>query len=316
MNSVRISRHIERSIFFTLLTLAPIQLHANAGERGGNGGDICLRKFEVIRDDLKAWISKGGSRLLRLPEGLSVENYDSLMLEQIEKARVKCVGQGEDGFPVQVLGQPRTCKNFVGSSGVTQIVCDANKFNGTPEQEQYVLVHHEYAGAAGIEVNFGERSDFNKVSDQITGYLENQWVKRLVVRPVASAAPAQVFRPIGPIRMHVETCKGNQFSIYQIYDNGDPIDAFIQSKSLRSGESAVFPLSKAFRNVIQMSVHSRRNCETVLTFYNDKSEKLWSGKAKLSSSGNATVRFEVTTDGMDVPPRFERCFSFRDCCKD
>ncbi len=53
---------------------------------------------------------------------------------------------------------------------------------GTSESDQYVLVHHEYAGLAGIEISKGEDSDY-QVSNQISGYLENQVIKKLAVKP-------------------------------------------------------------------------------------------------------------------------------------
>jgi hypothetical protein len=180
---------ITRTLVLLIVFLTASSNYASAssrGERGGNGGDICLRRFEIVRNDVESWILRGGADGLQLPRDLSVKRYKSLMLDRISgagAARISCVGPGEEGFPVKVLGRSRTCKNFFDRSGAAQIVCDANKFNGTPESDQYILVHHEFAGLSGIEFNRGEDSDFETVSDQITGFLENQVVKKLAIKP-------------------------------------------------------------------------------------------------------------------------------------
>jgi hypothetical protein len=64
-----------------------------------------------------------------------------------------------------------------------------------------VLVHHEYAGLAGFEVNSGEDSIY-PISNQIAGYLEDHVVKKLVVRPNNSGAD-----PFDP-----SICQGPVFS--------------------------------------------------------------------------------------------------------
>ncbi len=155
----------------------------------GNGGDMCKRRFEEVRDDIKGWITKGGAKGLRLTEPLTQEKYEQKMNQYLADylTSVDCVGPGDKDFPVEVMGKPRTCKNFFDDSGHPRVVCDATKFLGTSESDQYVLVHHEYAGLAEIETNRGEDSDFKTVSDQITGFLVDQIVKKLAIKPQSAS---------------------------------------------------------------------------------------------------------------------------------
>jgi hypothetical protein len=51
----------------------------------------------------------------------------------------------------------------------------------TSEAGQYRLIHHEYAGLARIEKNYGSASDY-EFSNQITNYLEHQTVLKLALK--------------------------------------------------------------------------------------------------------------------------------------
>jgi hypothetical protein len=170
-----------------VLFMCSFALHAMAfaeGTRGGGGGDICEDRIQQIRDDLKSWIYKGGAQNLSLPQGVSTDRYADLMLDQIRVTRVKCVGEGDAGYPVTIESTPKVCKFSADQTG-SQIVCDYQKFLATSESDQYVLIHHEYAGLAGIELPNGDDSHYG-VSNQISDFLEVQNVKKLAVKPVDS----------------------------------------------------------------------------------------------------------------------------------
>ena len=62
------------------------------------------------------------------------------------------------------------------------MICDRGLLLDATDTDQYILIHHEYAGLAGIEVSAGDVSTY-PVSNQIGGYLANQVVKKLVIRP-------------------------------------------------------------------------------------------------------------------------------------
>jgi hypothetical protein len=154
----------------------------------GNGGDICENRFTSVRNDIHSWILLGGSAGLSLPQGISFAEYNQSMLANIASAKVSCTDQK------LTIGQAeKTCINYSSAGEQILIVCNTNRFMNTSENDQYILVHHEYAGLSGFEVNAGESSDY-RISNQISGYLENAIVKKLVVRP--SAPPTEdVFNP-------------------------------------------------------------------------------------------------------------------------
>lgn len=143
----------------------------------GNGGDMCEYRFSVIRDDLKSWILKGGAARLQLPADVTLENYVQTMLQKILLAKVSCVEE-----KLFIGKAEKTCINFKGYDGIEQIQCNRDLFMATKDSDQYVLVHHEYAGLAGFEVNVAETS-YYEISNQIAAYLEDTIVKKLAVRP-------------------------------------------------------------------------------------------------------------------------------------
>ncbi|MFL5814202.1 MAG: hypothetical protein ACJ763_11545 [Bdellovibrionia bacterium] len=143
----------------------------------GNGGDICEDRFKVVRDDIASWVLQGGSAGLALPQEISVEHYNAAILTQIANAKISCTDE-----KVMVGTAEKTCKNFVDSSGKSQILCNASRFKNTGSSDQYVLVHHEYAGLAGFEVNSDEESHY-AISNQLTEYLRDQVVQKLGIKP-------------------------------------------------------------------------------------------------------------------------------------
>jgi hypothetical protein len=48
---------------------------ANGGQGVGNGGDICEKRIQNIRDDIGSWIQKGGPEGLDLRAPLTVSEY-------------------------------------------------------------------------------------------------------------------------------------------------------------------------------------------------------------------------------------------------
>lgn len=163
--------------FISAVLATGISVHAKAGNENGNGGDICENRFKIIREDIQNWILRGGSAALQLPSGVSNKQYDEVMLRKFKTAKVSCTDDR-----IFIGRAEKSCKNYVASDGTVLINCNVNRFMGTSESGQYVLVHHEYAGLAGFEVNKDEDSTY-LISNQLTSYLEDQVVKRLAVRP-------------------------------------------------------------------------------------------------------------------------------------
>src|SRR5262249_28121354 len=86
-----------------------------------------------------------------------------------------------------VNGKAKECRNYVDSKQENRIVCDLGKFYSNlrePENDsvQYKIAHHEFATLAGLEVPREADSQY-WISDQVTGFLENQTVRRLAIRP-------------------------------------------------------------------------------------------------------------------------------------
>jgi len=148
---------------FALICITALQVHAvdGGGYNHGNGGDICELRFKSVRDDLVAWINKGGAKDLRLPPGISHQKYSQNMLDKMQSAKISCVAE-----KLLVGRAEKTCKNFVEKDGSLNIQCNKDRFMATSGSDQYILVHHEYAGLAGFEVNTGEDSNY-EISNQI-----------------------------------------------------------------------------------------------------------------------------------------------------
>ena len=160
-------------------------LQSYSGSEGVGGGDLCEDRIKTIRADLKTWIENKGSEALQLPSGVSQVQYSQGMLNALAGAKIACVGPGDNNYPVEVHGTAKVCK-FNVSAASKLITCDFKKFQSMTESDQYVLIHHEYAGLAGIDQPNGSDSVYT-VSNQISGYLVDQVVKRLAVKPSAAS---------------------------------------------------------------------------------------------------------------------------------
>lgn len=171
---------------------------AFAGARDTGGGDPCEKRIQEIRDDIRDWILKGGPRAgLVLPAGMSVEQYSAQMLEflavansnrvQTERTFIQCVHH-----PVQVQDNQKICRFDKDRDGSeARITCFYEAFldkNTMSEEDQYQLIHHEYAGLADVEIPQGAQSDYG-VSRQIAGRLEERVKKMLAIRPQAPKPP-------------------------------------------------------------------------------------------------------------------------------
>jgi|GEM_PF-5233508 hypothetical protein len=164
-------------LLLPVLFISLFALNSHAQYDHGNGGDMCELRFDEIRTDLQKWLLKGGAENLKLPAGLTLEKYLFSMLDEIKKAKVSCTKK--DLF---VGIAEKTCKNFIDDEGTSRIVCNYERFLATIDTAQYTLVHHEFAGLAGFEINSGESSNYS-ISDQISAFLETKIVKQLVVKP-------------------------------------------------------------------------------------------------------------------------------------
>ncbi len=167
---------------------------ARMGGETGGGGDTCENRIKTIRDDISSWIKSGGPASLSLPNGVTVGSYSNQMLGAINSAKIMCVGPGDQNYPVQVNGTPKVCRFKHSGSGAQEIKCDFGKFPLLDESEQYVLVHHEFAGLADLEPAVGDDSQYF-ISNQISEYLVNVVVKKLAIKKLAVAMSDGDFDP-------------------------------------------------------------------------------------------------------------------------
>lgn len=164
---------------------------AFAGKEVGNGGDTCENRIQGIRDDIQSWIKQGGHKGLELPDGISNAKYKESMTSAISQAVVSCTDK-----VINVRGVEKMCVNTKRAGRKPSILCNRKSFNKTGAAEQYVLVHHEYAGLAGLEENKTEESDYT-ISNQLTSYLTVQKVAKLAVQKRPTPAPNQIRKNFG-----------------------------------------------------------------------------------------------------------------------
>lgn len=162
---------------------------ARGGETGG-GGDSSEIRVNDIRIDILKWIDEGGPQQLTLPHGMTKKFYYSSM-RRILSPHAVVLGfvtteqennTLEQELKVSVNGQPKTCRGFVSIyDQLPHILCNIERFTATAPGAQYRLIHHEYAGLAGVEQNIGASSDY-VISDKITDFLDPEVVLRLSVK--------------------------------------------------------------------------------------------------------------------------------------
>jgi hypothetical protein len=161
---------------------------AREGGVATGGGDACEKRIQQIRDDIQDWILRDGHQQLT---GLSFghEYYKQQMLTFLATKKntdgsvravtdIECLDQR-----VQVDGHEKICR-FERFAKGAKITCDARKFLDRAtmtDDEQYKLIHHEYAGIAGLEVPTGSQSQYF-ISNQVVESLEMRQVRMLAVK--------------------------------------------------------------------------------------------------------------------------------------
>ncbi len=159
---------------------APQLTYAQGGVQGG-GGDVSEFRVDDIREDILKWVVRGGAKALLFRKETTLEAYEKKMTE-ILQAQTVVIGFTEDQSQVQVDGQAKACKGYLDPKDQKpHILCSIERFKAASEDEQYRLVHHEYAGLTGVESNVGAASDYF-FSNQLSGFLETKLIKRLVIK--------------------------------------------------------------------------------------------------------------------------------------
>lgn len=176
----------------------PSNLSSYVGTNSGGGGDSCEARIQEIRDDILAWIRGGGPARFK-NMSVSLEEYSIrmsyfLMTSKEASGAIRPVTQIECvHHPVEAQGVEKVCR-FDDFSYGPKITCYAEAFldkNTMGPDEQYKLIHHEYAGLSKLEVPLESQSNY-LYSSQISAFLENQVVKKLAIKPMESPAPTEL----------------------------------------------------------------------------------------------------------------------------
>ncbi|MES2962607.1 MAG: hypothetical protein V4760_01870, partial [Bdellovibrionota bacterium] len=170
---------------FMSLTVGPSLASAQEGGSNGGGGADMESEFKAIALNVRDWINGGGSASLELPRGVTNEQYKTGMLRELGSYSIQMVSR-----ELKFGGSVKTCvsrsvaeKDRAKLKVRGQILCNQTLFLNTYKyntEGAYRLVHHEFAGLAGLEQNRGQQSDY-VVSDQLSQFLEREIVLRLPV---------------------------------------------------------------------------------------------------------------------------------------
>lgn len=149
----------------------------------GNAGDHCEQRYQDVRRDLISWIVKKGPVDLKFPsDDWNAKRYSEEMLLKMKESVFEC-----NNKKIEYLGIDKTCRNYQEGPGLPHIIhCNIDRLMGASEDQQYKLIHHEWAGTIGLETNDGTPESNYFVSNQITTYLEEFRVKKLVVKSINS----------------------------------------------------------------------------------------------------------------------------------
>lgn len=209
---------------FLILVLTSLPAFAQSDSKGGGGGDECESRFKEITVDLRDWILRGGSKQLVLTPPLTLEEYEEkfvqLTSDIIDQAagatQIECTSER-----VFVNGIEKTCR-WSRNNERAKIVCNQQRFligqqnddTGLQKADaQYQLVHHEYAGILGFELNRNDSSSY-AISNQIVASLENQLVRKLAIK--TSSTGTGMLVPEGAIISKSDQFKSIEFSSYPV----------------------------------------------------------------------------------------------------
>lgn len=164
------------------------------GNEGSGGGDACEMRVREIARDIRSWIVRGDADSLELDGVTSLERYKTGMLDHIggsSKRNVKQAGINCTADTLKIGNVEKTCINRRSESGRGYITCNSVRFmRETKEEDQYRLIHHEFAAIAGFEASSGYEDSKYPLSDQLDAYLVDVTVKRLAVKQTTNIPSA------------------------------------------------------------------------------------------------------------------------------
>ena len=159
-------KNLKLMMTLTLIMSSLTSFAQGGGGKVGGGGDASELTVNEIRVDILKWIAEGGSKKLKFQDGMTSEQYNEQMNRVLQSKKV-IIGfvekdsETDEELQVSVDGSPKTCRGFQSlNTRRLHILCNISRFEKTSEEGQYKLIHHEYAGLAGLESNEGAASDY------------------------------------------------------------------------------------------------------------------------------------------------------------
>jgi hypothetical protein len=240
-------------------------------------------RIDLVRIDILKWIGQGGAEgmdfsfanLTHAAYRSAMERYlaPHAVIVGVVTSKQEAATKNPE-LRVSVDGQPKTCRGFMSKRDrKPHILCNFERFSATGEADQYRLVHHEYAGLAGVEQNLGASSDYT-LSNQITDYLVPETILRLSAkRPVPTSLGSDGGCEIVP--------SGGKFGLYVggrlIKSAGAMI---LSDEILELRKAGTCPLEGA-----------RRECRVRLESFDEKKD---SGRYQVVVSGQPASYYSIT----------------------
>ena len=160
------------------LVFTSTSILANIGTELVHTKDSSKVRVNEIRSDILKWINDEGAKGLIFSKDLAYDEYISNMTDLLQPNKVIITFTNEK---VNQGNVEKTCKNFTHEDKTEKhILCNISRFGKTNNSDQYKLIHHEYAGLAGIEENEGAASDYH-LSSQITDFLTHETILKLSI---------------------------------------------------------------------------------------------------------------------------------------
>jgi len=151
------------------------------GNEKGNGGDSCEQMIKEISNDIKKWIQSEDYKGLKFPSSLSEKDYKDKMLDAIAKTTISCTTK-----TLFYGNTEKTCINVK-----NHMTCDFQRFMDSSSTNQYKLIHHEYAGVAGIETNKDDNSQYF-LTNQLSDFLRETYTYKLGIKSDTSSIIKEV----------------------------------------------------------------------------------------------------------------------------
>ena len=185
-----------KSLLFLLLVVgnayancgdSHIVAKAKEGGHSGNGGDPAeLAEFTgKSGEKLESWYTVKQDLIKGFELGKHTEidlgKFDKEIFKNQALEALRCAKVEWDDLPIVVEGVARPCENYTDSEGKKRIHCNRGEYASAMKnydaETQYKMIAHEYFGAAGLEPNRYNVSDY-PFSSQISQKLKKVTVKR------------------------------------------------------------------------------------------------------------------------------------------